>query len=139
MLSAAKSLNECHVQRCATQHKANQSFEKKVKKDIQQIITDTLAGKIKSETEMKQRIMKIRDDAMKHKSNINLLKCSVEQCNSNLRAVIEANMSMMKNMCKQTKDKELCAFIKNNKVPKKLDYESYMKLVNALNELVNKA
>lgn len=134
---ATKRLRKCQVKKCSRQTKANEQFENQIKRELQQVFNDVSSKKIKSEEEMKARVIAIKDKVTTHKSNIDIIKCSLAKCENDLRKVLTANLNMMKSVCAEIKDAKLCNFVKEHgNVPKKLDYASYMKFVGDLNNLL---
>lgn len=137
IVAATQKMRECQVQQCAKEVKANKSTEEKVKKQVKKLIADFSAKKITME-EMKEKALKIRDDALKIQSNIDLLKCSIEQCNKNVMDLMKINMEAIEQVCKLVGNKDACEFIKaHKKMGKKLNFEQYMKIVQEMSKLLS--
>lgn len=132
-----KKIRACQEKtpKCKKLVKANASLQDKVKKQVQKLVADLKAAKIDN-TQFIAKLRELKDQGLKDKTNIDLIKCSIEHCNENLKEMMKNNLSMLEKVCKITNDKNACAKVKEIKqLSNNLTFENYMKIIEVLNKL----
>lgn len=130
--SPHSKLEQCQESKCQAQHKANEKFKKAVAKKIKKLMMEMFAGKLKQE-DLKAEMHKIQTSAFKKKSNVDLIKCSINECNDLMKDLIEGHLKILKMLCDKG-DKQSCK-VSKIKIPEKLDFQTYVDIVDQVSKL----
>lgn len=137
VMDAQTRLRACQEQKttCKKEVDANKKTTEQLTKKIKKILSELKSGKITT-AELREKIQKIKEDSLKNKNNINLIKCSLDHCNENMKEMLAANVSMLEKVCKISSDKAMCAKVKEiKKLTKDLTWDNYMKIIQMLSDL----